>query len=128
MLRIVAVTTAVALLSVTPATASFGIWCTGPEGVSFDAPLSGGKGLTVMSAKVEAAGRTWSTDAADVDAQPIVPAQSWGGGNFMWFDFSDPNLEDNVVEVRISWSESGDMEGTLKIINLAAWDVACVLG
>ena len=46
------------LLSVSPAAASVGIFCSGPEGVAFDAALSGGAGLATMGATVKAAGRT----------------------------------------------------------------------
>lgn len=128
MLRTILLAATAALVFVTPASSSFGIWFTGPEGVSFEAPLSGGAGLSVWSAKVEAAGRIWSTEAAREDPQAIVPAQSWDGRDFMWFDFADPSLESNVVEVRISLSDEVDAGGTLEIIGVGSWDGTCDLG
>lgn len=128
MLRVIFLAAALALLSVSPASASVGVWCTASGDVSFDAPLSGGAGLTVLSAKVEAAGRSWTTEAGFEDPQAIVPAQSWGDNDIMWFDFADPNLESNVVEVRLSWPDSGDLGGTLTIIGVGSWDVTCDLG
>jgi hypothetical protein len=46
----------------------------------------------------------------------------------MWFDFADSNLESNVVEVRLSWPDSGDLGGTLTLIGVGSWDVTCDLG
>jgi hypothetical protein len=117
-----------AAVAVTPASASVGIWCTGQEGVSFDAPLSGGVGLSVMSATVEAAGKTWTTETSLEDPQAIIPAQAWAGDDFMWFDFADTNIERNVVEVRIHTTPEGEQEGTLEIPGVGSWAVSCMLG
>ena len=119
---------AASLAVVSPASASVGLWCTGPEGVSFDAPLSGGVGLRVMSATVEADGKTWTTETSPEDPQAIIPAQAWDGEDFMWFDFSDTNIERNVVEVRVQTNAEGDLEGTLEIPGVGSWDVTCMLG
>jgi hypothetical protein len=119
---------ATSLLAASPASASVGVWCTGPEGVSFDAPLSGGIGLTVMSATVEADGKTWTTETSREDPQAIVPAQTWDGQDFMWFDFSDTNLERNVVKVRIHLTDEGAQGGTLEIAGVGSWIISCMLG
>jgi hypothetical protein len=119
---------AASIAAVTPASASVGIWCTGPEGVSFDAPLSGGVGLSVMSATVEAAGKTWTTETSPEDPQAIIPAQAWAGDDFMWFDFADTNIERNVVEVRIHTTDEGEHEGTLEIAGVGSWAVSCMFG
>ena len=127
MLRFTA-TVAAVLLLLSPAHASVGIWCTGPEGVSFDAPLSGGIGLKVMSATVEAKGRTWTTETSLEDPQGILPAQTWGGVDFLWFDFSDTNFERNVVEVRVDLRGEGEMTGTISILDVGKWDLTCDVG
>ena len=127
-MRLALLAVTIVTVSIAPAHASIGVFCSGPDGVSFDAPLSGGVGLTVMSATVEAAGKVWTTETALEDPQAIVPAQTWGGGDFMWFDFSDTNLEANVVEVRILMTDDGAQGGTLEVKDFGSWVISCDLG
>jgi hypothetical protein len=128
MLRIALAAATVAFLGASPAQASFSVWCIGPEGVSFEAPLGGGIGLKSMSTTVEAAGKVWTTETSLEDPQAIVPAQEWGGEGFMWFDFSDANFERNVVMVRITWVAEGGMSATIEIPGIGKWDATCDLG
>jgi hypothetical protein len=116
------------VLATTPAFASVGLFCSGPDGVSVDAPLSGGAGLRTMSAVIQAGGRTWTTEAALEDPQAIVPAQSFSDGNLMWLDFSGTNIEANVVEIRLFSASEGAIGGTLNIPGVGSWVLTCDIG
>lgn len=119
---------AVLTLAASPSFASVGLFCSGPAGVSVEAPLSGGAGLRTMSAVIEAGGRTWTTETSLEDPQAIVPAQSFSEGNAMWLDFSDANIEANVVEIRLFSASEGAIGGTLNIPGVGAWVLSCDIG
>lgn len=122
------VSTIAVLLGVSPAAASVGIFCSGPDGVAFDAALSGGAGLSTMSATVEAAGRTWLSETTRDDPNAIAEVQSFADGETMRFDFADTNYEANVVEVRLFIAGEGAIGGTLSIVGVGSWVISCDIG
>lgn len=118
------------VLAATPAFAGQGFMCSGSEGVSVSLPLGGGIGLTVLSAKVEANGKVWSTEAGQ--GIQIAPAQSFGGSDFDVFDFADPNFNEILVEVRLFVGHEDGSEpvfgGTLRVKGAGAWAISCDVG
>jgi len=121
---------AVMLVATTPSFAGQGFTCSGPDGVSVYLPLGGGVGLTVLSAKVEANGKVWSTEAGQ--GIQIAAAQSFGGSDFDVFDFADPNLNETLVEVRLFVGHEDGSEpvfgGTLRVKDVGAWAITCDVG
>lgn len=118
------------LLAGTPALAGQGFMCSGPDGVSVSLPLGGGIGLSVLSAKIEAGGKVWSTQAGQ--GTQIAPAQSFGGSDFDIFDFADPNLNEILAEVRLFTGHEDGSEpvfgGTLRVKDVGAWPISCDVG
>jgi hypothetical protein len=127
-MRIAILSAAALVATAAPAAASVGLFCTGPAGVTFNAPLGGGVGLSVLAATVEADGRIWTTETALEDPQAIVPAQVFALGDMMLFDFADPNVEANVVEVRLFSTSEGVIGGTLQVTGVGAWVISCDIG
>lgn len=127
-ITIPAAAAAALICTASPAAASVGLYCSGPDNVSIDAPLSGAVGLGVLSVTVTAAGKTWTSETSLEDPMAIVPAQSFGDSESMRFDFADPNFERNVVEVRLFNASEGAIGGTLNIPGFGAWVVSCDIG
>lgn len=115
-------------VSILPASASFGLMCEGPDGVSLEAPLGGAVGLTVMSATITASGRTWTTETSLEDPQAMVPAQAFSANDMMWIDLADANLERNVAEVPLFVTSDEAIGGTLSMPDVGAWVISCSMG
>lgn len=111
-----------------PAAASVGVFCDGPDGVSVAVPLGGSVGLSVLSATVSAAGQVWTSETSLEDPQVILPAQAFGDAETMRFDFADANYERNVVEIRLFFASEGAIGGTLSVAGVGSWVISCTLG
>lgn len=121
---------AFAAASALPAQASVGLFCHGTY-IDIEIPLGGAAGLNPLSATIRAAGTIWTTEEGVAGATPIVPAQSASVDNRLYLDFSDPNLEGIIVEIRLFWAEEETdpvYGGTLRIAGHGAWAISCGMG
>lgn len=118
-------------LSVAPSFASFGLMCTGPNGIDVSVPLGAGPGLTPLGTEIKAAGNVWTTEAGKAGTIQVTPAQSASLDNRLYLDFSDPNYESVLVEIRLFWAEEETdpiYGGTLRIAGHGAWPISCGMG
>lgn len=118
-------------LSSTPSLASFGLMCTGPDGINLSLPLGAGPGVTPLGAELQAVGRVWTTEAGVPGTIEMLPAQSATVGDRLYFDFADTNYEGILVEVRLFRAhEEADpvYGGTLRITGHGAWPIWCEAG
>jgi hypothetical protein len=118
-------------LSAAPSFASFGLMCDGPDGIDVNVALGGGVGISVLGAEITAPGGVWSTDPTKAGATPIVAAQGASVDNRWYLDFSDPNAEAILVEIRLFWAEEETdpvYGGTLRIAGAGAWPISCGMG
>jgi hypothetical protein len=118
-------------LSAAPASASFGLFCEGPDGVTANVPLGAGMGLTPLGAEIKAAGTTWTTEAGVAGTIQVVPAQSAALDTRLYLDFADPNYEGVVAQIRLFWAEEESdpvYGGTLRIAGHGVWPISCGMG
>jgi hypothetical protein len=117
--------------STAPSFASFGLFCEGPDGIDVSVPLGAGPGLTPLGAEIKAAGKVWTTEAGVADTIEIARAQSASLDDRLYIDFTNPNLEGVLVEIRLFWSEEETdpvYGGTLRIRDHGAWPISCGMG
>lgn len=125
---------ALALLSGTPAAATGTVECTGADGADASVFLSVGRlpVLAVLGAVIEAEGMIYATDtAANPDAEPIVFGQGFSDGDRLRADFTDPNVEEIIVGVRIERAfedKAGAEAGILRLTGMGAWPIVCMSG
>lgn len=118
-------------LSGAPSFASFGLMCSGPDDVTLSIPLGGGAGLTPLGAEIRAADRVWTTEAGVAGTTEIMPAQSAALDSRLYLDFTDPNYEGVVAELRLFWAMEEDdpvYGGTLRLPGHGVWPVSCEVG
>jgi hypothetical protein len=130
-LTLAALAVAIFSLSAAPASASFGLFCEGPDGVTANVPLGAGPGLTPLGAEIKAAGNTWTTEAGVADTIQVISAQSAAVDTRLYLDFADPNYEGIVAEIRLFWAEEESdpvYGGTLRIAGHGVWPISCGMG
>jgi len=123
-----------AVISGNPAAATGTVECTGADGADASVFLSVGRlpVLAVLGAVIEAEGTTYATDTdANPDAEPIVFGQGFSDGDRLRADFTDPNIEEILVSVRIERAfedKAGAEAGIVRVAGRGAWPIVCVSG
>ncbi len=119
-----------ALAAVTQSHATGNIGCTGVDGS--DASIEFNFGtlpvLHILGASVSAGGNVWSTQPGKGETAIIV-GQAAEDGNLLIADFTDPNVEQVLISLRLLRAvEGGDFvrAGTLTIAGHGAHAVVCV--
>jgi hypothetical protein len=129
MMRALVAAVAAALVA-GPAVAGEGLICDGPEGVSVTIALGGGVGAAPLGATIEANGKTLATDAGV--GTPVVIAKAFAGESRYLYDFADTNQETILAEVRLFFAHVDGFEpalgGTLRVVGVGAWPIACTMG
>ncbi|WP_173932190.1 hypothetical protein [Chelativorans sp. Marseille-P2723] len=115
------------LLAAGPAAASGAIECT-TSGGEASASLTIGSlpVLAVVGAKLEAGERRWTIGGDD--AEGIAVGQAFRGIGEMRIDFTDPNVEEVVAEMRLFTATEGRQSvtaGTMRIADVGAWALTC---
>lgn len=131
MLKLIALATTFLALSAAPSLASFGLMCSGPEGVTVSIPLGAGPGLTPLGAEIRAMDKTWTTEAGVAGTIAIMTAQSAALDSRLYLDFTDPNYEGVLAELRLFRAQDEDEPvygGTLRLAGHGAWPIACQIG
>lgn len=83
-------------------------------------------GLAIVGGLLEAEGQRWGINRED--AASITVYQAFATTDQIWVDFADENVNQPIGELRLFRAgEQGDsaMAGTLRIIGIGAWAVAC---
>lgn len=115
------------VLACQPVLASGSIECTSPDGdASLGLTIGSLPILAVVGAAIEADGKTWTLNGDGESA--LAVGQAYRTHDAMRIDFTDPNVERVVAEVRLfSASEGKDMAtaGTVKVAGSGAWAVTC---
>ena len=131
MIKLATLATAFVALSAVPSLASFGLMCSGPDGVDVSIPLGAGPGVSPLSAEIRAAEQVWTTVSGVAGAIEIMPAQAAALDTRLYFDFTDPNFEELVAEVRLFRADTEDEPvygGPLRLAGHGAWPIACQVG
>jgi hypothetical protein len=108
--------------------ASGTISCVSDDGASVELTLGSLPVLSVVGAAIAAGEGRWTT-LEDGDGQPVVVGQSARYGDLVVVDFTDPNIERLVAELRLlSAPEERDhvTAGTLRIAGQGAHALTCV--
>jgi len=124
---LVAATLALSMIS-GGAHATGGIECSDPDGrASISMTIGSLPILAVVGAQISAGERQWSIGGKSDSA--IVSGQAFQAPDEMRVDFTDPNVERVVAELRLfSALEDRDyaLAGTLRIADVGAYAVVCV--
>lgn len=115
-------------LAASPALATGDFSCAAPDGsASVDLGVGHVPVLAIISVRIEAEGQAWGTNPAD-GATTVIVGQGIRTATHMAVDFTDPNIEGVVAELR-TWSVSeGDHwaeTGWLRIPGAGAWPLVC---
>ncbi|MDF1600101.1 hypothetical protein PZ895_09955 [Mesorhizobium sp. YIM 152430] len=108
--------------------ASGTIACVSDDGASVELTLASLPVLSVAGATIAAGEGGWTT-LEDGDGQPVVVGQAARHGDLVVVDFTDPNIERIVAELRLlSATEEHDQvtAGTLRIAGQGAHALTCV--
>ncbi|ODT78510.1 MAG: hypothetical protein ABS76_23450 [Pelagibacterium sp. SCN 64-44] len=113
----------------TPALATQGLSCSAPDsGAEISLLLGTAGGLGFAGASMSAGDRSWVTDPAYGEGETFTFGQGMSDPDGIRIDFFDEIVNDRVAELRLSRAEEGDdavLAGTLRILGVGAWAVAC---
>lgn len=115
-------------VAVSPASATGSIACASPDydGVAVELTIGSLPVLGVAGALVTAGGETWST--ATEAGEQISVGQAFREADRLLVDFTDPNVERVVAELRLFQTQEerdAAMAGTLRIPGKGAWPLVC---
>lgn len=125
--RGLAVFTAGLLLSAS-VQASEGLTCEG-KGATVDVALGRLVVVGVLGAYVELDGTAYSTGPERGEGIPIIAGQAFGDDDGIKIDFTDPNIEEILIKVRLTYTGNEDepLAGTVTIGEKTT-DIACMAG
>lgn len=111
-----------------PAAASEGLACSG-QGATVDIALGRLVVVGVLGAYVEMGGSAYSTGPERGEGTPIATGQAFGDDDGIKIDFVDPNYEEILIKVRLTYTGNEDepLAGTVTIGETVA-DIACMGG
>ncbi len=107
--------------------ASGTISCVGEDGVRAELAIGSLPVLGVVGASIEAGAAAWSTQAGDVP-ETIAIGQAFQDGERMMIDFTDPNIERVLIELRLQTASEEQhfaTVGTLRIVGQGAYALTC---
>jgi hypothetical protein len=119
---------AVAFLALaSPAQASGGLFCEG-EGGQVEIAMGRLVVVQVLGATAEIGGKTYSTGPERGEGEPFAVGQAFGEGDDLMVDFVDPNYEEIIISLRVTWDSAAESyAGTLSTPSTKI-DVACMEG
>lgn len=119
---------AAALTLATGAQASEGLMCSG-KGATVDIALGRVVVMAVLGAHVELGEAAYSTGPERGEGTPIATGQAFGDDDGIKIDFVDPNFEEILIKVRLTYTGNQDepLAGTVSIGDKTA-DIACMGG
>lgn len=119
---------AAALMLTTGAQASEGLGCSG-EGATVDIALGRLVIVGVLGAYVEVDGQSFSTGPERGKGTPIIAGQAFGDDDGIKIDFTDPNIEEILIKVRLTYTGNEDepLAGTVTVGDKTA-DISCMAG
>lgn len=110
-----------------PAMASGAIMCEG-EGGEAVVNLSTMSVVQVIGAYAKIGDQAFSTGPERGEGAPFAVGQAFGEGDAMMIDFVDPNYEDILVGLRLTWKQSDEIwTGKLTAGDVSV-DVSCTSG
>lgn len=110
-----------------PAMASGAIMCEG-EGGEAVVNLSTMSVVQVIGAYAKIGDQAFSTGPERGEGTPFAVGQAFGEGDAMMIDFVDPNYEDILVGLRLTWKQSDEIwTGKLTAGDVSV-DVSCTSG
>lgn len=115
------------LISAGSAHASGTISCVGEQDVAVALTIGSLPVLSVVSANISTPGGTLAIGAEAAD-NAIVPGQAFREDGRLMIDFTDPNIERVVVELRLFEALEGHeyaMAGTLRVPGEGAYALTC---
>lgn len=131
MQRVLPLAVALVILIAPSAKATGDLICTAIDGS--DARVALGIGhlpvLSIFSAEIRARGKLWTYGSGDGAGIPVTPAQAFRDTSRTLVDFTDPNLEQVVAELRIYAASEGPdyLEiGWLRLPGIGLHTLSCV--
>lgn len=118
---------ALGLALATPAMASSAIMCEGNGGEAV-VNLSTMSVVQVIGAYARIGEQAFSTGPERGEGTPFVVGQAFGEGDAMMIDFVDPNYEDILVGLRLTWKQSDETWTGKLTAGEVSVDVNCTSG
>lgn len=84
--------------------------------------------MAVLGASVENEGKTYSTGPERGEGEPFIVGQAFSEGDDIMVDFVDPNVEDILVSLRVTWFGDEDMYKGRLFTPTTSVDVSCMEG
>ena len=124
--RVIAVAATLAMAG--GAQASEGLMCSG-EGATVDVALGRLVVVGVLGAFVDINGTTYSTGPERGEGTPIATGQAFGDDDGIKIDFVDPNFEEILIKVRLTYTGNEDepLAGTVTAGETTT-DISCMAG
>jgi hypothetical protein len=110
-----------------PAQASGGLFCEG-EGGWVDIAMGRLVVMQVLGAAAEIEGARYSTGPERGEGEPFAVGQAFAEGDKMMVDFVDPNYEDIVISLRVTWDSAAESYSGVLSTPTAKVDVSCMEG
>ncbi|MBO6639059.1 MAG: hypothetical protein JJ920_15965 [Roseitalea sp.] len=116
------------------ASATASVACTGVDDTDTSVLLTLGRVpvLAVVNAIIEADGTVYATNPpAGEDAEVILFGQGYTDQERLWADFTDPNVEEIIITLRLERAYDGKTAaeaGVLRIVGQGAYAVTCETG
>lgn len=132
--RLLCATALVTLGLTGAASATASVACTGVDepGTSVLLTLGRVPVLAVVNAIIEVDGTVYATNPpAGEEAEPILFGQGYTDQDRLWADFTDPNVEEIVITLRLERAfedKAGAEAGILRIVGHSAHAVTCETG
>ena len=119
---------AASLIIASPVVASEGLGCSG-EGATVDIALGRLVIVGVLGAYIELGGTAYSTGPERGKGTPIATGQAFGDDDGIKIDFVDPNFEEILIKVRLTYTGNEDepLAGTVTAGEVTA-DIVCMGG
>ena len=108
--------------------ASEGLMCSG-EGATVEVALGRLVVVGVLGAHIEVGDAAWSTGPERGEGTPIATGQAFGDDDGIKIDFVDPNYEEILVKVRLTYTGNQDepLAGTVTAGETTT-DISCMGG
>ncbi|MCP8882050.1 hypothetical protein NIM87_00870 [Devosia sp. XJ19-1] len=110
-----------------PVQASGGLFCEG-EGGEIDIAMGRLVVMQVLGAFAEIDGERYSTGPERGEGTPFAVGQAFAEGDEMMVDFVDPNFEDIIVSLRVSWDAAAESYSGVLSTPTRRVEVRCMEG
>ena len=110
-----------------PVQASGGLFCEG-EGGWVDIAMGRLVVMQVLGAAAEIEGKAFSTGPERGEGEPFAVGQAFAADDAIMVDFVDPNFEDIVLSLRVTWDNAAESYSGVLSTSTATVDVSCMEG